>query len=282
MVIPHASRGRGLVDCSRIAGELLMLTKRIIPCLDVDRGRVVKGVNFVNLRDAGDPVEVARRYEEDGADELVFLDISASHEGREIMLEVVRRVSEELFMPFTVGGGIRTLADATRLIQAGAEKVSINSAAVRTPELVTEVARRFGRCATVVNIDPRRVRRNGSEVWEVHVNGGRVPTGLEAVAWAKQVERLGAGEIVLTSMDADGTKAGYDLPLTRAVVEAVSIPVVASGGAGSPEHVYEALTVGRADAALAASIFHYNEYGIRATKAYLAERGVPVRLVASG
>jgi cyclase len=255
-----------------------LLTKRIIPCLDVDRGRVVKGTNFLNLRDAGDPVEVARRYEEDGADELVFLDISASHEGREIMLDVVRRVSEQIFMPFTVGGGIRTLADATRLIQAGAEKVSINSAAVRTPDLVTEVARKFGRCATVVNIDPRRVRRDGETVWEVHINGGRVPTGLEAVAWARHVEELGAGEIVLTSMDADGTKAGYDLEMTRAASEAVGIPVVASGGAGTPEHLFQALTVGKADAALAASIFHYNEYGIVATKRYLAERGVPVRL----
>jgi imidazole glycerol-phosphate synthase subunit HisF len=255
-----------------------LLTKRIIPCLDVDRGRVVKGTNFLNLRDAGDPVEVARRYEEEGADELVFLDISASHEGREIMLDVVRRVSEQIFMPFTVGGGIRTLADATRLIQAGAEKVSINSAAVRTPELVTEVAGKFGRCATVVNIDPRRVTRDGRTVWEVHINGGRVPTGLEAVAWARQVEALGAGEIVLTSMDADGTKAGYDLEMTRAVADAVGVPVVASGGAGSPEHLYQALTAGRADAALAASIFHYNEYGIAATKRYLSERGVPVRM----
>src|SRR5256885_1743321 len=209
-----------------------MLSKRIIPCLDVNCGRVVKGVNFLALRDAGDPVEVARRYEEEGADELVFLDISASHEGRAIMLDVVRRVSEEIFMPFTVGGGIRSLEDATRLIQAGAEKVSINSAAVRTPELITAVAGKFGRCATVVNIDPRRVRRDGHEVWEVHINGGRVPTGLEAVAWARRVEQLGAGEIVLTSMDADGTKAGYDLPMTRAVSEAVGIPVVASGGGG--------------------------------------------------
>ncbi len=285
-----------------------MLTKRIIPCLDVDRGRVVKGVNFVNLRDAGDPVEVVRRYEEQGADELVFLDISASHEGRQIMLDVVRRVSEEIFMPFTVGGGIRTLEDAIRLIQAGAEKVSINSAAVKTPELIREVSGKFGRCATVVNIDPRRVRSQKSEDrsqksevreagrfgstltsdfcpltsdewWEVHINGGRVPTGLEAVAWARRVEALGAGEIVLTSMDADGTKAGYDLAMTRAVAEAVSIPVVASGGAGSAEHLFQVLTAGKADAALAASIFHYNETSIAQTKAYLAARGVPVRLL---
>src|SRR5215813_7846238 len=257
-----------------------MLTKRIIPCLDVDRGRVVKGINFLNLRDAGDPVEVARRYEEQGADELVFLDISASHEGRDIMLTVVRRVAEELFMPFTVGGGIRNLDDATRLIQAGAEKVSVNSAAVRDPALVTQIARKFGSCATVVNIDPKRVTRDGREVWEVHVRGGREATGLEAVAWAKRVEELGAGEIVLTSMDADGTKAGYDLAMTRAVSDVVRIPVVASGGAGSPEHLYQVLTAGGADAALAASIFHYNEHGIAATKAYLAQRGVPVRLIA--
>src|SRR5712692_1232693 len=289
-----------------------MLYKRIIPCLDVDRGRVVKGTNFLQLRDAGDPVEVARRYEDDGADELVFLDISASHEGRDIMLDVVRRVAEQVFMPFTVGGGIRTLEDATRLIQAGAEKVSINSAAVKTPELIAEISGKFGRCATVVNIDPRRVRRgeerekgrrgegeserdrqagrglspspllpfspSSAEWWEVHINGGRVPTGLEAVAWARRVEELGAGEIVLTSMDADGTKAGYDLPMTRAVADAVTIPVVASGGAGCPEHLFQVLTAGGADAALAASIFHYNEYGIRASKVYLAERGVPVRM----
>jgi cyclase len=255
-----------------------MLTKRIIPCLDVDRGRVVKGVNFLNLRDAGDPVAVARRYEEDGADELVFLDISASYEGRAIMLEVVRRVSEEIFMPFTVGGGIRTLEDATRLIQAGAEKVSINSAAVKTPALITDVALKFGRCATVVNIDPRRVQRDGREVWEVHINGGRVPTGLQAVAWAKKVEELGAGEIVLTSMDADGTKNGYDLAMTRAVAEAVHIPVVASGGCGSPEHMRQVLSDGRADAALAASIFHYGEFPVPITKKYLADHGVPVRL----
>jgi imidazole glycerol-phosphate synthase subunit HisF len=255
-----------------------MLTKRIIPCLDVDRGRVVKGVNFLQLRDAGDPVEVARRYEEQGADELVFLDISASHEGRAILADMVRRVAEEIFMPFTVGGGIRTLDDATQLIQAGAEKVSINSAAVKDPELIARISGKFGRCATVVNIDPRRVIREGREVWEVHINGGRTPTGLEAVAWAKRVEELGAGEIILTSMDADGTKNGYDLPMTRAVSEAVGVPVVASGGAGHPEHLFRAFTDGKADAALAASIFHYNEYSIPATKAYLAERGVPVRI----
>jgi cyclase len=230
------------------------------------------------LRDAGDPVEVARRYEADGADELVFLDIKASADERAILLDVVRRVSEQIFMPFTVGGGIRTLEDATQLIQAGAEKVSINSAAVRNPELVTQVARKFGSCATVVNIDPKRVARDGREVWEVHINGGRVPTGLEAVGWARRVEELGAGEIVLTSMDADGTKAGYDLPMTEAVASAVKIPVVASGGAGHPEHLRQAFAAG-ADAALAASIFQYEEYSIPVTKRYLADRGVPVRLV---
>jgi cyclase len=254
-----------------------MLTKRIIPCLDVDRGRVVKGVHFVGLRDAGDPVEVARRYDAQGADELVFLDISASHEGRDILLDVVRTVAETVFMPLTVGGGIRTLDDATRLIQAGAEKVSLNSAAVKTPGLIAEVSRKFGSCATVVNIDPRRVSRDGREVWEVHVNGGRTPTGLEAVAWAKEVERLGAGEIVLTSMDADGTKAGYDLPMLKAVSAAVGIPVVASGGAGHPEHLRQAFAAG-ADAALAASIFHYDEYSVPETKKYLARHGIPVRL----
>ncbi len=254
-----------------------MFTKRIIPCLDVDRGRVVKGTNFVGLRDAGDPVEVARRYDEQGADELVFLDISASHEGRAIMLDMVRRVAEQIFMPFTVGGGIRTLEDATQLIQAGAEKVSLNSAAVKTPELIEQVSRKFGTCATVVNIDPRRVQRDGREIWEVHVNGGRVPTGLEAVEWARRVVELGAGEIVLTSMDADGTKNGYDLPMLEAVSRAVNVPVVASGGAGHPEHMRAAFAAG-ADAALAASIFHYNEHPIPETKAYLAARGVPVRL----
>jgi len=287
-----------------------MFTKRIIPCLDVDRGRVVKGTNFVGLRDAGDPVEVARRYDEQGADELVFLDISASHEGRAIMLEMVRRVAEQIFMPFTVGGGIRTIEDATQLIQAGAEKVSLNSAAVKTPELIAEVSRKFGTCATVVNIDPKRVRkprtgdrRQGTgdsqpggagssltpvpcplspadEWWEVHINGGRVPTGLDAVAWARRVVELGAGEIVLTSMDADGTKNGYDLPMLEAVSRAVNVPVVASGGAGHPEHLRLAFEAG-ADAALAASIFHYNEFSIPDTKAYLAAKGVPVRVVTS-
>jgi cyclase len=254
-----------------------MLTKRIIPCLDIDRGRVVKGIHFEQLRDAGDPVEVARRYEADGADELVFLDISATHEGRDILLDTVRRVSEEVFMPFTVGGGIRSLDDATRLIQAGAEKVSVNSAAVRDPDVVRQIARRFGSCATVVNIDPKRVTRDGRQNWEVFVRGGREPTGLEAVAWAKRVEELGAGEIVLTSMDADGTKAGYDLEMTAAVAQAVRIPVVASGGAGEPEHLAAVFRAG-ADAALAASIFHYDEYSIPVTKRYLAERGIPVRL----
>jgi cyclase len=213
-----------------------MLAKRVIPCLDVNRGRVVKGTNFLNLRDAGDPVEVASRYEAEGADELVFLDITASHEGREIMLDVVRRTAEVIFMPLTVGGGIRTLEDIRALLNAGADKVSINSAAPKNPDFVRQAARKFGSQCIVVNIDPKRICRNGATIWEVHVNGGRVPTGLEAVAWAREVERLGAGEIVLTSMDADGTKNGYDLELTRAVSEAVSIPVVASGGAGKPEH----------------------------------------------
>ena len=254
-----------------------MLAKRIIPCLDVERGRVVKGTRFLDLVDAGDPVAVATRYEAEGADELVFLDITASHEGRAIMLDLVRRVSEAIFMPFTVGGGIRTLDDAVRLIHAGAEKVSINSAAVRTPELITAVAARLGSCATVVNIDPKRVQRDGREVWEVFVNGGRVPTGLEAVAWARRVEELGAGEIVLTCMDRDGTRDGYDLEITAAVSQAVGIPVVASGGAGRPEHLADAIELGRADAALAAGIFHFGECTIRDVKELFERRGIPVR-----
>ena len=255
----------------------MTLARRVIPCLDVERGRVVKGTRFLDLVDAGDPVAVAARYEAEGADELVFLDITASHEGRAIMLDVVRRVAEAIFMPFTVGGGIATLDDAARLVQAGAEKVSINSAAVRTPQLVTAVADRLGSCATVVNIDPKRVTRDGREVWEVFINGGRVPTGLEAVAWARRVEALGAGEIVLTCMDRDGTRDGYDLEITAAVSRAVGIPVVASGGAGGPGHLAEAVTIGGADAALAAGIFHFGECTIRTVKEEFARRGIPVR-----
>lgn len=255
-----------------------MLANRIIPCLDVESGRVVKGTNFVNLRDAGDPVEVASRYEREGADELVFLDITASHEGRDIMLDVVRRTAEQIFMPLTVGGGIRSIEDIRSLLNAGTDKVSINSAACKDPEFVREAARKFGSQCIVVNIDPKRIQRDGREVWEVHINGGRKPTGLEAVNWAQEVERLGAGEIVLTSMDCDGTKDGYDLEITKAVSEAVSIPVVASGGAGSPDHLADAILLGKADAALAASIFHFGEYTIQETKQLMAKRGIPVRL----
>jgi cyclase len=255
-----------------------MLAKRVIPCLDVDQGRVVKGTNFVNLRDAGDPVQVAARYEAEGADELVFLDIRASHEDRDIMIDVVERTAEQVFMPLTVGGGVRTLDDIRALLKAGSDKVSINSAACRAPDFVRQAALRFGSQCIVVNIDPKRVNYNGHEVWEVHINGGRVPTGLEAVAWARCVEELGAGEIVLTSMDCDGTKDGYDLEITAAVSSAVSIPVVASGGAGRPEHLADAISVGKADAALAASIFHFGEYSIRETKQIIAQRGILVRL----
>lgn len=238
----------------------------------------MKGTNFLHLRDAGDPVQVAARYEQEGADELVFLDICASHEGRDIMLDVVRRTAEQVFMPLTVGGGIRTIDDIRALLNAGSDKVSINSAACKNPEFVREAAKRFGSQCIVVNIDPKRVRHGDQVVWEVHINGGRTPTGLEAVAWAKQVEALGAGEIVLTSMDCDGTKDGYDLEVTAAVSQAVSIPVVASGGAGKPEHLADAITRGRADAALAASIFHFGEYTIRQTKEIMAQRGIAVRL----
>lgn len=255
-----------------------MLAHRVIPCLDVDHGRVVKGTNFLQLRDAGDPVEVAARYEREGADELVFLDICASHEDRDIMLDVVRRTAEQVFMPLTVGGGIRTLEDIRALLNAGCDKVSINSTACKNPEFVQEAAQRFGSQCIVVNIDPKRVERDGREVWEVHINGGRTPTGLEAVAWAKRVEELGAGEIVLTSMDCDGTKDGYDLEITSAVSAAVGIPVVASGGAGKPAHLADAVQLGKADAALAASIFHFGEYTIQETKQIMAARGVPVRL----
>ncbi len=256
-----------------------MLAKRIIPCLDVHGGRVVKGVNFLNLRDAGDPVEIASRYEREGADELVFLDITASHEKREIILDVVKRTSEVIFMPLTVGGGIRTVEDIRTLLESGCDKVSINSAAVKNPEFVRQAALRFGSQCIVVNIDPKRIQKDGKEFWDVHINGGRIPTGLQAVEWARKVEELGAGEIVLTSMDADGTKDGFDIEITSAVAEAVGIPVVASGGCGSPEHMFEAVTAGKADAALAASIFHFGEYSIGEPKHFQAEKGVPGRLV---
>ncbi len=255
-----------------------MFAKRVIPCLDVNQGRVVKGTNFLNLRDAGDPVEVAERYEREGADELVFLDITASHEERDIILDVVRRTAEVIFMPLCVGGGIRDLDDIRALLNAGCDKVSINSAACRDPGFVQRAAKRFGSQCIVVNIDPKRVHKEGREVWEVYINGGRIPTGLEAVPWAREVERLGAGEIVLTVMDADGTKDGYDLEITKAVTDAVSIPVVASGGAGCPDHLADAILVGGAEAALAASIFHYGEYTIQETKRVMQARGVPVRL----
>lgn len=255
-----------------------MLAKRVIPCLDVSCGRVVKGTNFVNLRDAGDPVEVAARYEREGADELVFLDITASHEERAIILDVVRRTAEQVFMPLTVGGGIRTLDDIRALLSAGCDKVSINSAACKDPDFVRQAAERFGSQCIVVNIDPKRVDRDGQEFWEVFINGGRKPTGLEAVQWAREVEELGAGEIVLTSMDRDGTCDGYDLPITSAVSQAVKIPVVASGGAGRPEHLVDAIQLGKADAVLAASIFHFGQYTIEEAKRMMAGRGIPVRL----
>lgn len=255
-----------------------MLAKRVIPCLDVHEGRVVKGTNFVNLRDAGDPVQIAQRYELEGADELVFLDITASHENRAIMLDVVRRTAEQVFMPLTVGGGIRTVEDIRQLLQAGCDKVSINSTACKNPDFVRQASERFGAQCIVVNIDPKRVLRDGKEFWEVHINGGRTPTGLEAVEWARQVEALGAGEIVLTSMDRDGTKDGYDLPITASVSDAVQIPVVASGGAGHPLHLIQAIQTGHADAVLAASIFHFGEFTIQETKRMMAEHGIPVRL----
>jgi cyclase len=255
-----------------------MLTKRIIPCLDVDRGRVVKGVKFFDHVDAGDPVEQARRYQDDGADELVFYDISASHERRQIMAELVRRVAESVFMPLCVGGGIRTLEDATQLIQAGAEKVSINSAAVSNPDLITQISRRFGAQAAVLGMDANRVHKDGGEIWEVFVNGGRVGTGIDVLAWAREAQARGAGEIVLNVMNADGTKAGYDLEMTAAVSNAVSIPVVASGGAGNPQHILDVLTTGKADAALAASIFHFDQHPVPAVKRFLAAHGVAVRL----
>jgi len=259
-----------------------MLAKRIIPCLDVKNGRVVKGVNFLELRDAGDPVEQAQVYDREGADELVFLDITASHERRDIVIDMVRRVADSVFIPFTVGGGIRSVDDMRGLLLAGADKVSINSPAVRTPELVTAGATRFGSQCIVVAIDGKRLGDRIGDRWEVFIDGGRVPTGLEVVAWARRVEELGAGEILLTSMDTDGTQAGYDLSMLRAVSSAVSIPVIASGGAGALPHFYDALTTGRADAALAASLFHYRQLSVGEVKAYLAERGVPIRILVEG
>lgn len=254
-----------------------MLTKRIIPCLDMTRGRVVKGISFMDLRDAGDPVEMAARYYEEGADELVFLDIGATPEGRDTMVEIVERVSEKVFIPLTVGGGLRSVHDMRRMLEAGADKTAINTAAVLTPELISEGAKRFGSQCVVVAIDARRVANAGSLQWEVCTYGGRKQTGIDALAWAKQAVDLGAGELLLTSWDADGHRAGYDLELTRAISESVTVPVIASGGAGELEHLWQALVVAKADAVLAASIFHYRSYTIEQAKDYLAERGIAVR-----
>ncbi|MCC8051620.1 MAG: imidazole glycerol phosphate synthase subunit HisF [Clostridiales bacterium] len=253
-----------------------MFTKRIIPCLDVKNGRVVKGVNFVNLRDAGDPVEIAAAYDKAGADEVVFLDITASSDARNTVVDMVREVAKKVFIPFTVGGGIRTVEDFRLLLREGADKISINSAAIMNPQLISDAAEKFGRQCVVVAIDARR-RADGSG-WNIYKNGGRVDMGIDAVEWAMKADRLGAGEILLTSMDCDGTKAGYDIELTRTIAENVSVPVIASGGAGTMEHFYDALTEGKADAALAASLFHYKELEICEVKQYLRERGVSVRL----
>jgi len=258
-----------------------MIAKRIIPCMDVDKGRVVKGVNYVNLQDAGDPVEQARFYDAEEADELVFLDITASSDDRDIVLDMVHNTAEQVFIPFTVGGGIRTLDDIREILKAGADKVSINTAAVNSPEIINEGAKKFGSQCIVVAIDPKRsktISEGERGYFEVHIHGGRTPTGIDAIEFSREVEERGAGEIMLTSMDRDGTKDGYDLELLKAVTDAVNIPVIESGGVGTPEHIYEALTSGGASAALAASIFHYREYSIRGIKEYLAERGVPVRL----
>jgi cyclase len=276
-----------------------MLAKRIIPCLDVDRGRVVKGIRFVDLIDAGDPVEQARRYDREGADELVFLDITASSDSRELVREMARRVADSIFIPFTVGGGIRTLEDMRATLSSGADKVSVNTAALKDPSIITEGSRSFGSQAIVVAIDARRVKEKDAETrgrgdgatvcpspplpvspsprWEVFTHGGRTPTGADAIEWARQAEQLGAGEILLTSMDSDGTRDGYDIELTCAVAEAVSIPVIASGGAGTLEHLYAALNQGKASAVLAASIFHFGEFTINEAKAYLRSRGLPMR-----
>lgn len=252
-----------------------MFTKRIIPCLDVKDGRVVKGVNFVDLKDAGDPVEIAAAYDKAGADEVVFLDITASSDHRNTVVDMVRQVAANVFIPFTVGGGIRTVEDFRVLLREGADKISINSSAINRPELISEATDKFGSQCVVVAIDAKK-RADGSG-WNVYKNGGRIDVGLDAIAWAKRAEALGAGEILLTSMDCDGTKAGYDIALTRQIAEAISIPVIASGGAGTKEHFFDALTEGKADAALAASLFHYKELEIQEVKDYLADRGVPVR-----
>ncbi|MBL7062151.1 MAG: imidazole glycerol phosphate synthase subunit HisF [Dehalococcoidia bacterium] len=254
-----------------------MLTKRIIPCLDVTQGRVVKGTSFADLRDAGDPVELAAFYYEEGADELVFLDIGATPEGRDIMVDVVERVSKQVFIPLTVGGGLRGIDDMRRMLGAGADKISINTAAVHSPGLIADGARRFGSQCIVVAIDAKRRMGGDTPGWEICTYGGRVPMGIDAITWSRRAVELGAGEILLTSWDADGHRAGYDLELTSAISETVIVPVIASGGAGSLEHLYQALVVGKADAVLAASIFHYQTYSIRQAKAYLAEKGIPVR-----
>lgn len=253
-----------------------MFTKRIIPCLDVHNGRVVKGVNFVNLKDAGDPVQIAAAYDQAGADEVVFLDITASSDARETVVDMVRKVAENVFIPFTVGGGIRTVEDFKILLREGADKISINSSAINNPSLISEAADKFGSQCVVVAIDARR--RDDGSGWNIYKNGGRIDVGMDAVEWAMQADKMGAGEILLTSMDCDGTKAGYDIELTRTIAENVSIPVIASGGAGTMEHFYEALTDGKADAVLAASLFHYKELEIKELKKYLAGKNVPVRL----
>jgi cyclase len=254
-----------------------VLTKRIIPCLDVKNGRVVKGTSFVSLRDAGDPVELAGFYYQQGADELVFLDITATPEGRKTMVNTVERVAETIFMPFTVGGGLRDIDDMRRVLMAGADKISVNTAAVLKPAIIKEGADKFGSQCIVVAIDVKRIKSQKLQ-WEVYINSGQKPTGIDALAWVEKVVGLGAGEILLTSMDADGHRAGYDIELTRTISEMVTIPVIASGGAGTPEDLYQALAVGRADAVLAASIFHYSMYSIRETKQYLADKGIPVRI----